>query len=37
MGNYAGIDWASTKHDVLVEDRAGEELVGPGSPTTRLA
>jgi transposase len=27
VGNYAGIDWASTKHDVLVEDPAGEELV----------
>jgi transposase len=23
---YAGIDWASTKHDVLVADRDGEEL-----------
>jgi hypothetical protein len=28
MGNYAGIDCASTKHDVVVEDPAGEELVG---------
>jgi transposase len=27
MGNYAGIDWASTKHDVLVEDAGGEELL----------
>ena len=27
MGNCAGIDWASEKHDVLVEDPAGEELV----------
>jgi hypothetical protein len=28
MGNCAGIDWASEKHDVLIEDRAGEELLG---------
>ena len=27
MGNCAGIDWASEKHDVLIEDAAGEELV----------
>jgi hypothetical protein len=27
MGNGAGIDWASEKHDVLIEDRAGEELL----------
>src|SRR6201996_3239978 len=27
MGNCAGIDWASEKHDVLIEDPAGEELV----------
>ena len=27
MGNCAGIDWASEKHDVLVEDPAGEELL----------
>lgn len=26
MGTCAGIDWASGKHDVLVVDRAGEEL-----------
>ncbi|MGI8506714.1 MAG: IS110 family transposase [Solirubrobacteraceae bacterium] len=26
MGNYAGVDWASEKHDVLVADAAGEEL-----------
>ena len=26
MGNYAGVDWASEKHDVLIEDEAGEEL-----------
>ena len=27
MGNYAGVDWASEKHDVRVCDEAGEELV----------
>jgi len=27
MGNCAGIDWGSEKHDVLIEDPAGEELV----------
>jgi transposase len=27
MGNRAGIDWASEKHDVLIEDSAGEELL----------
>ena len=27
MGNRAGIDWASEKHDVLIEDAAGEELL----------
>jgi transposase len=26
MGNYAGVDWASEKHDVLVQNEAGEEL-----------
>ena len=25
MGNCAGIDWASEKHDVLIEDPVGEE------------
>jgi transposase len=25
--NYAGVDWASEKHDVLVSDEAGEELL----------
>ena len=24
---YAGIDWASEKHDVLVEDEAGVEVL----------
>jgi predicted ester cyclase len=27
MGNCAGIDWASEKHDVLIEHPAGEELL----------
>ena len=27
MGNYAGVDWASEKNDVLVCDEAGEELL----------
>jgi len=27
MGNCAGIDWASEKHDVLIEDPAGEKLL----------
>jgi transposase len=27
MGNYAGVDWAAEKHDVLVANEAGEELV----------
>jgi hypothetical protein len=27
MGNSAGIDWASEKHDVLIEDPVGEELL----------
>jgi transposase len=25
--NYAGVDWASEKHDVLVQNEAGEELL----------
>ena len=25
--NYAGVDWASEKHDVLVQNAAGEELL----------
>src|SRR6516162_11907669 len=25
--NYAGVDWASEKHDVLIADEAGEELL----------
>lgn len=27
MGNCAGVDWASNKHDVHVADEAGEELL----------
>jgi transposase len=27
MGNYAGVDWASEKHDVVVQGEAGEELL----------
>jgi transposase len=27
MGSYAGVDWASEKHDVLVADAAGGELL----------
>jgi hypothetical protein len=26
MGNCAGLDWASAKHDVLIQDPAGGEL-----------
>ena len=26
MRSYAGVDWASEKHDVLIEDETGEEL-----------
>jgi len=27
VGNCAGIDWASEKHDVLIADDAGNELL----------
>ena len=27
MGNCAGVDWATDKHDVLVCDAAGEALL----------
>ena len=27
MGNCAGVDWASEKHDVRVSNAAGEELL----------
>jgi len=26
MGNFAGVDWASEKHDVLIANAAGREL-----------
>ena len=26
MNTYAGVDWAAEKHDVLVQNEAGEEL-----------
>ena len=25
--NFAGVDWASEKHDVVVQNAAGEELL----------
>jgi transposase len=28
VGSYAGIDWASEKHDLLIADEAGERLLG---------
>src|SRR5436190_19112382 len=27
MSNYAGVDWASEKHDVLIADETGQELL----------
>ena len=27
MGSYAGVDWAGDKHDVLVADETGRELL----------
>ena len=36
-GRFAGIDWASEKHDVLVADQAGAELLSAPSRTTRRA
>ena len=27
MGNCAGVDWASEKHDVIVAEESGEELL----------
>jgi transposase len=27
MSNYAGVDWATEKHDVIVQNEAGEELL----------
>ena len=35
MGSYAGVDWASEKHDVLVADEAGEKLLAARSRTMR--
>jgi transposase len=32
MGNCAGVDWASDKHDVLVSDAAGREPLATGYP-----
>ena len=32
MGNCAGIDWASEKHDVLIADEDGEELLAATFP-----
>ena len=28
MGNYAGVDWASEKHDVVDAERGGRGVVG---------
>ncbi len=27
MGSYAGVDWAADKHDVLVPDESGAQLL----------
>jgi len=35
MGNCAGVDWASEKRDVLIENPAGEQLLGARSLMTR--
>ena len=32
MGNYAGVDWASEKHDVFVQNEVGEELLAATFP-----
>ena len=32
---YAGIDWASDKHDVLVADETGDELLAGTTHMTR--
>jgi hypothetical protein len=34
---YAGIDWATEQHDVLVADEAGTELLSAPTRTTRRA
>ncbi len=36
MGNYAGVDWASEKHDVLVADAAGVRLLASGGATSEV-
>ena len=36
MGNCAGVDWASAKHDLLIEDPAGRELAAETFAMTRL-
>jgi transposase len=37
MGNCAGVDWASDKHDVLVEDETGESLLAATYAHTEAA
>ena len=37
MGNCAGIDWASEKHDVLIEDPPPRSWWPRRSRTTRMA
>ena len=36
---YVGVDWASEKHDVLIADEAGEEILfpRPGSASSSWA
>jgi len=29
---FAGVDWASEKHDVVIADETGEEIVATGPP-----
>ena len=33
--NYAGVDWASEKHDVVVQNAAGEQLLAASLRMTR--
>ena len=35
MGNYAGVDWATDKHDLPVQDEAAETLLSASFLTTR--
>jgi len=37
MGNCAGVDWASEKHDVLIEDRSAVSCWAQRSRMTRTA